>query len=309
MKFLLFADLHFAPGVFMGATWEGLRKIQDHAKAAGCEFIIHAGDFCHGVSGGCDDTQVISYIKAYNEFSIPSYHALGNHDMDGSSYEEMIKQYCMPDGHYYFDRNGYRFIVCDPNYFFEDGTYIHYSLRNNAAYGSYCSYMPPEQLAWLAGIIESAPGSCVLISHQSFEREKDGVVNAAEVRRIIRDANQKRPHSVILCINGHYHRDHIRILDNVCYWDVNSASYDWLEKSHSCYPEELCRDVKFLSHTLVYNDPLHAIVTLEGETITIEGMESSTFMGVTSQMTGNDPCDLSGRPTSPVIQSMKLTLG
>lgn len=50
MKFLLFSDLHFAPGVFMGATWEGLHQMQEHAKAAGCEFIIHAGDFCHGES-------------------------------------------------------------------------------------------------------------------------------------------------------------------------------------------------------------------------------------------------------------------
>lgn len=56
MKFLLFSDLHFAPDVFMGATWEALHQMQKHAEKAGCEFIIRAGDFCHGITDNpvCD---------------------------------------------------------------------------------------------------------------------------------------------------------------------------------------------------------------------------------------------------------------
>ena len=90
---------------------------------------------------------------------------------------------------------------------------------------------------------------------------------------------------------------------------MNSVSYDWIDNAHSFYPEELRQKISCISNTLVYNDPLHAIVTLEGNTITIEGMESTMFMGITREMTDNPLCDLSGRPVRPVIQSVKITLG
>ena len=214
----------------------------------------------------------------------------------------------MPDGHYYFDDGGYRFIICDPNYYCIDGVYTHYSLGNYYKHGPYRDYMPPEQLAWLRETIDAAPGPCVLISHESFERESNGVKNYAEVRKIINDANRKRPYSVILCINGHYHRDFIRILDNVCYFDLNSASFDWLEKAHTLYPQELCSQISMLAHTVVYDDPIHAIITLEGTHIKIDGMESTMFMGITREMTGNPKCDPAGRMVTPTVQSADITL-
>lgn len=309
MKFLMFSDLHHVPGAFMGGDRDALHRIQRHAREAGCEFMIHGGDFCHGPSQTLMGEKIADFVEEYSHSPVPAYHALGNHDTDNTPWEEVLRYYNMPDGHYYFDHGGYRMVVCDPNYFYEDGNYIHFSMANNAKYGPYCNYMPPEQLAWLEETIAAAPGPCVLVSHESFEREADGVKNGAEVRRIINDANRRKAGSVLLCMNGHYHRDYIRILDNVCYWDVNSASYDWIDNSHSFYPEELRQKISCISNTLVYNDPLHAVVTLEGNTITIEGMESSMFMGITREMTDNPPCDLSGRPVRPVIQSAKITLG
>lgn len=303
MKFLLFADLHHYPGVFMGGTWEDLALLQRRAEEENCEFLIHAGDFCHGPS------LVPEYVKAYNDFHIPSYHALGNHDSDKTPLAETLRAYNMPDGHYYFDHNGYRMIVVDPNYYCVDGEYVHYDMSNYYPYGAYRDFVPPDQLRWLEETIASAPHPCVLISHESFEREADGVQNAADVRRIINEANAHRPHSVILCINGHYHRDFVRVLDGVCYLDMNSVSYDWVEKEHNCYPEEIARDIRLLNHTVVYDDPLYAIVTLEGTTIDIQGVESTMFMGVTREMTGNRKCDLAGRPVTPRVQSMKITLG
>ena len=302
MKFSMFSDLHHLPGVFDGGTLEDLRLIEARAQESGAEFILHAGDFCHGPS------TVPEYVKAYNEMSLPTYHALGNHDTDKTSYAETLQWYHMPDGHYFFDRSGYRFILCDPNYYLLDGEYIHYDLGNYYAHGSLRDYMPPEQLTWLAKTIDESPFPCVLVSHESFEREADGVKNQAEVRKIINDANKKRPHSVILCINGHYHRDNLRILDNVCYLDLISASYDWLEYAHDLYPKERCEEISLLSHTVVYEDPIHAIITLEGTTITIEGMESRMWLGVHREDTGNPACDAAGRPVVPRVLSAKVTL-
>ena len=123
------------------------------------------------------------------------------------------------------------------------------------------------------------------------------------------EANRKKPHSVILCINGHHHRDYIRILDGVCYFDLNSASYDWVPVKHGNYPKEMCDEIRLLSNTVVYNDPIHAIITLEGTTITIEGMESSMFMDINREHTDNPIYDGAGRPVTPTVQSAKITLG
>ncbi len=302
MKFSVFADLHHYPGVFMGGTDEDMALIQNRALAENCRFIIHAGDFCHGPS------HVREYVEKYNNFSIPTYHCLGNHDSDSTSYAETLALYNMPDGHYFFDDSGYRFIICDPNYYKLDGEYIHYDLGNYYKHGKERDWMPPDQLEWLRETIDTAPGPCILISHESFER-CDGVQNREEVLRIINEANKKRPHSVILCINGHHHRDFLRILDNVCYFDLNSASYDWVSIRHDCYPKELCDEIRLMGNTVVYNDPIHAIITLEGTTITIDGMESSMFMGINREHTENPIYDNAGRPVVPMVQSAKITLG
>ncbi len=303
MKFSLFSDLHHAPGVFVGGTVEDLELIRDRAVKEDCSFVIHAGDFSHGPS------HVADYVKLYEDFPIPTYHCLGNHDSDHTAYAETLKMYRMPDGHYFFDEGGYRFIVCDPNYYRLNGEDIHYDLGNYYAHGALRDWMPPDQLAWLKETIETAPGPCVLISHESFERP-DGVQNREEVLTIINEANKKKPHSVIMCINGHHHRDHLRILDGVLFFEINSASYDWVPEAHDCYPAELCAEYRLANHTVIYNDPVHAIITLEGTTITIDGMESSMFMGINRKETGVNPIyDNAGRPVVPMVQSAKITLG
>lgn len=302
MKFSVFADLHHYPGVFMGGTDEDLNLIQERAERENCAFIIHAGDFSHGPS------HITDYLARYNKFHIPSYHCLGNHDSDSTPYDETLRLYNMPDGHYFFDNGGYRFIVCDPNYYYVNGEYIHYDMGNYYKFGEHRDYMPPDQLAWLRETIASSEFPCVLISHESFERP-DGVKNRGEVLNIIKEENRRKPHSVILCINGHHHRDFIRILDGVCYFDLNSASYDWVPKKHGNYPKELCEEYRLLSNTVVYNDPIHAVITLEGTTITIEGMESTMFMGINREHTENPIYDGAGRPVVPMVQSAKITLG
>ncbi|MBR4941440.1 MAG: metallophosphoesterase [Clostridia bacterium] len=303
MKFSVFADLHHHPGVFDGGTYEELEYIQRRAEENSVSFIIHAGDFCHGPSL-CPD-----YVKAYNGFHIPSYHCLGNHDSDSTSYAETLKAYNMPDGHYYFDCEGYRFIVCDPNYYLLDGEYVHYDLGNYYMHGNLRDYMPPDQLEWLERTIDEANVPCILISHESFEREADGVRNLDKVREIFNRCNAKRKNAVLMCINGHYHRDNLRILDGILYFDLNSASFDWVGNVHECYPRDLCEKICLLNHTVVYNDPIHAIITLEGTTVTIDGMESSMFMGINRAETGVNPIyDAMGRPVCPRVQSAKVTV-
>ncbi len=300
MKFLMFSDLHHYPGVYDGGEGD-LEILQKAAEENGCEMMIHAGDFCHGPS------TCIDYVKAYNDFHIPSYHCLGNHDSDNTSFEETLKAYNMPADHYYFDKGGYRFIITNPNCYKDGEDYIPYSLGNYYSHPKTREFMPPEQIEWIKETIDSSPYPCILFSHPSFERS-NGVKNRNEILKVIDDANKKKKHSVIMCINGHHHRDFVRVLNGVIYWDVNSVSYDYIDNPHELFPEEYRKKFSAAKHMLVYNDPLYAIVTLEGTRISVQGCESSLFMGVDREKSGNPVYDDAARPVTASIQSFDITL-
>lgn len=302
MKFSMFSDFHHAPGRFMRGGLEDLDFIFNRAEKEKVDFIIHAGDLTHGPSRHLD------FMEKYNNFHIPTYNCLGNHDADATPYLETLKLYNMENGYYYFDNGGYRIIVLDPNYFEKDGEYIHFSMSNQYSTLETCDWIPPEQIEWLKQTIDTAPGPCIVIAHQSFEREAYCVKNMYEVRKIFNDANAKKPHSVLMVLNGHHHRDFVRILDGILYFDVNSSNYEWVAKQHNCYPEELMEKYYGLKNSVTYEDPIHAIITIEGTTITCEGMQSKMFMGVKREDTGNSKFDGSGREATPTVQSFKITL-
>ncbi len=300
MKFLLFADLHYSPGRFKTLEWEALHTFQRHAEEAQCDMIIHAGDFCHR------PLEVTDYINAYNSFHIPSYHCLGNHDMDTCSMEETVRLYNMPSDYYFFDKGGYRFVVLNTSYIKDGENYIPYSSSNYFKYPEK-DLIPPFELEWLRETVNSSDYPCILISHAAFDRV-NGIRNREEVLDLINEANEKKPHSVLMCINGHYHRDHLGILNGVIYYDMNAASQDWIGVVHDCFPKEECDQILNLSRTIAFNDPLHAIVTLEGTTVTVEGMNSSYYMGVDRKKAGASNFDGNGRPLYPSVQSFKVTV-
>lgn len=306
MKFLVFADYHFWPDEYKGFGTEGVKIMQKAAEEAGCDMIIHAGDFCHGT----EDSKEI--VELYNNFHIPSYHCLGNHEMDHCSTEETLAAYKMPNDYYYFDMGGYRFVVTNTSYFVdENGEFQRYSNMNYFNYAKTRETLPPEEIEWIRETIDSSPYPCILVSHSSFEREVKSVINRKQVLKIIDDANKKKKHSVLMCINGHHHTDHLRILNSVLYFDVNSTCMQWLGSQtppHNMFPEEDYKKHRAMGKTLYTNDPLFAIITLEGTTVTIEGRESTMYCGITRETLGMPMYCPSFRERKPVISSAKITL-
>ena len=59
---------------------------------------------------------------------------------------------------------------------------------------------------------------------------------------------------------------------------MNTTSFDWLHNKHDLFPAEWYQQAELVRNTVMYKDPVHAIITLEGTTITIEGMESEMVM-------------------------------
>ena len=316
VKFCVFADIHYTPGPFPNSTKEWLGQIIDHAKAEKCDFIIHCGDFTSY------PVRYSEYVDFYNNCGLPAYHVIGNHDDDGNAHEETLKAYRMECGHYFFDRNGFRFVIVDPNHIqYGDGRIVHYSKGNyfkkNSAAGDVIGVVPPEQLVWLKETIENSPYPCIVFSHQSFERPTGNAChNYRDVLKIFDDANRKVPGKVRMAINGHHHRDHIRTLNKVVYFDLNSANFDWIgsSRAHGKYTKEYLEANQLKSKVggkvpfISWVDPIHAIVTMDVDgTIKIEGMESKFACGVTPESVGVrfDTC---ARPTTAGVQSLEMKM-
>ena len=317
LKFCLFADIHYYPGVYPHDDHKHLEKIIDRAKHNNVDFIMHLGDFVHEPKN-CQD-----YVDKYNNCGLPAYHVLGNHDCDGNTYEETLKSFGLDNGNYYFDRNGWRFVILDTNYCCLDGKFFHYSLANYPGHHLFWkkhnkkdfighsmsdTRVPPDQLTWFAKTVEDSPYPCIVSSHASFER-MNGSPDSIAVRKIINETNNRHPGRVRLVLNGHHHRDHVRILDNVIYMDVNSANYDWFLKEHDAYPKSYYAKWSNIRHCIFWDDPLSAVVTLyPSGRIQVEGMNSRFHLGVTPRSVGYNSFDRAGRQTTPNIQSFDISL-
>ena len=307
VKFSVFADLHYLPGTFYTNAGQRLDAIRDRAVESGSEFVIHCGDLCH------EPTKCGEILRKYREFPMPTYTCLGNHEFERESAKDVLDAYGMKEFYYFFDRGGYRFVVLDTNYMSVNGVTTHFELHNHRPMpeGAERRLLPPEEIAWLEQTVMESPYPCVLFSHQSLERVySDGpLARRREVWELLERLNRDK-RRILLAINGHYHMDFLRIRDNIAFLDLNSASYDWIEEKHAgVYPEEIYRDYSLVSHTLLWNDPIHAVITLgdHGE-IEIEGGKSEYFCGLDREKAGIPITDADGRLGTAEVQSASLVL-
>lgn len=270
--FLAFADLHHYPGEFLDDKWERWSKIVARSIDEQAEFIVGLGDYVHEPEKNGD------FAAHMRTCPKDLYLALGNHDTEHSPLAYVLPLYGMPHNYYYFDRNGYRFIVLDANCSCIDGAYLHY---NPGVARDKAGVIPPDQLRWLERTIHEADGPCVLLSHHSIERP-DGIRNREEVWAVIDAANAGRPHAVMLYINGHHHRDHCTVMHGVCCLDLNSAAYQYINPPFPRYPAEVLALAHGMAYTMNFSEPLSAMITLEGDsTIRIRGLTGEFLFGLT----------------------------
>ena len=206
-------------------------------------------------------------------------------------------------GHYYFDFQSYRFVMIDTNYSLNPAGFWE---RNHT--GSYCQpkgnilrdAMGPEQVRWLEEVLTAAANEgrrCIVVGHAALNEREDACPDHESVRAVFARVNALRKGTVQLVINGHHHTDNCTVIDDVIYLDVNSVRNAWwAEEYHGKYTDEFptfpCVEYDdegkplgpatqrpFLSlrqgkHTLFTADPLSAIVTVDGNTVTVEGTTS-----------------------------------
>ena len=232
-----------------------------YCKKVRPDFIIQLGDLHHGPS-------MEKMLKIWEQFPGDKFHVLGNHDMDHKTKDEVVFAQHMPGPYYSFDRGAYHFIVLDANHFMKNGK-MYDNANGNYYKADQRDMVSPEELEWLRDELRRTEKPVIIFSHEAFDDVWQGKTSPSkmDVRKIIREANAAHSGKVIACICGHHHVDHHMVIENVHYFQINSASYYWVEESN-----------RFSNgHMAEYKDPLFALITLDPNkrTITIKGTTSS----------------------------------
>ena len=231
-KFLVFTDIHYLPGDWTNDTPEFLEKVLARAERENCQMVIQLGDMIHGV---CKPSKRVidDYLKIYNDFKVPSYHVMGNHDTDVLTKDEFFAHvsntgFAAAQGYYSFVRGGVKFIVLDAN-FNSDSDSDHFS-RGNWTWS--VAYIPPAERAWLEAELAAATCPVVVFCHQRLDGTGSYFVkNAAEVRRII-----EKSRKVIGVFAGHEHSGGRNCMNGVSYYTLRSLAESGQSFEVACYP-------------------------------------------------------------------------
>lgn len=332
LKFLVFADFHYKKKMYASSV-ENLKTILKRASDENVNFCAHLGDFCNNYIGS---PEIVSELLD-NEYGLSVFGVYGNHELEslGNSMAYVTpllsnrtdalvygtQSTKIEDGgigYYYFDKGDFRLIFLDTNYSVTpEGEYEH---NRTASYGkpkenTSADSLGDKQISWLEAVLSNASElrkKCIVFSHASFSGIWNSSPDAEKVRELFKSANDKSEGTVLLAINGHYHTNHVAVVDGVCYFDCHTAINGWWQ-SERFYPyaEEDTENPKYTfdyvdydasgnptknikmpysalsmgAQTLFFESPLSAIVTvsLDGK-IKIEGSESKFAYGITKEM-------------------------
>lgn len=267
LKFAVFTDLHY------DVIHDGDRRIRELislVKKDNVDFIIELGDLCHPID---ENKHIIIQLK---ELGVPSFFNVGNHNSDAYPIDVILKFLGIENGFYSFLFGNVKFIVLDANYIkTSNGSEPYYRRNYDKTMDAY-PYIPPEEIEWLRNEIKDDQFYYVIFSHQSLSNDfmKRGVSNREEVRVLLeqRNSNGKK---VLFCMNGHDHGDDVKIINGIHYYTLNSMSYIWHgTKETFNYSDEIHNQYPYLKDMILYEEPLHAIVTIdENMNVQIEGVE------------------------------------
>ena len=271
--FGVIADVH------QDLTPDATERLAEFIAAANrreVDFIIQLGDFCFPKEANGE------FLLTWNQFMGQRYHVLGNHDHDTCD-KKTTRQFwagmndnsSMPGDYYSFEAGDYHFVVLDCNYLKLGDEYVAYDNSNYFQHAEARTYVNPEQIEWLREDLARTNKPTIVFSHQGIAR---AVKNRAAIMEVFARANSEAGYpKVIACFCGHHHIDEHRVVDDIHYLQINSASYYWVGQGYG--------------RMAPYEDSLYGVVTLRRPgVIEIEG-KSSRFSSPTPQERGYPRAD------------------
>lgn len=261
VRFGLLTDIHLPT---MHDSEKRMNAFIDSMRIAEPDFIVELGDLVTPAP------KYQSLMDIWLSYPGDKYHVIGNHEMDGGyGLDQVLVHRKMENSYYYFERNGFNFIVLDGN----DKKFPEET--------GYRNYIGSDQQAWLTETLSRMQGPVVIFSHQGIG-PVGGMNNAEEIRSIFETHNLAHPESRIFAsFNGHLHYDSAAEVNGIWYIHINSASYFWMgdEYAHVRYSQEVDEEFRWIKYTAPYQEPLFAVVEISADgTISIAG-KSTSYVG------------------------------
>lgn len=292
LKFAIASDFHAQD------VPEGDERIATFIRAAQDEdvdFIIELGDFVRLDSVGN------AYFEIWNAFEGDKYHVIGNHDMDSYDADEYTAGMGMPGRYYSFDQGDFHFIVLDGNNVYDGEKYTHYAKANYYVDPKMRAFADPEQLEWLKRDLAATDKKCVIFSHQSIDTFMN---NGEDVRDILEEANREAGFKkVVLAFSGHNHSNYTKVINDITYMQINSASYVWIgtpTMTEKRFPKEINDRYSLMEYSMMYDKPLYAIVELTSDGAVVKGTKADFIPPYPAEVGLGDSID--GFPLVSVIE-------
>ena len=242
LRFGVITDSHYADREPSGTRYYrySMLKMQEAIREfnrSNLDFIIELGDMKDTTKDSAAEP-TLRFLDAiereFKRFDGPSYHVLGNHDMDCLTKEEFLA-HTTNEGrttgrsYYSFSARGYRCIVLDANFNLDGNPYS----RGNFDWTK--AMIPQEELEWLEQELAAHSKQPTLIFvHQMLDSfssvsRKLCVSNAEKVVEVL-----ERNEQVLAVIQGHHHPGHHSHRAGIHYLTLNGM----IEKSapeHNSY--------------------------------------------------------------------------
>lgn len=288
IKFGIITDLHYD---LMHDSDRRARLFIDAMNTEQPDFIISLGDFC------VPKPSNKNLIEIWKKFNGTKHYLLGNHDTDGGFTKEQALAFWGAEKPYYsFDDKGFHFVILDGN-----------EKDPQMKLTGYPRTIGKDQLKWLKEDLLNTTLRTIIFCHQGLENTINGLDNGMEVRYLFEQINQEAGYNkVILVLTGHHHLNYHNQINGIHYVQINSASYYWAGENFEskAFDEEFYKKHGILKRTLVYKDPIWAMVSLDKKHIKIEGTET-VMAGVPLEQSGIDVYK-DVYPISSKIDSRKL---
>jgi predicted phosphodiesterase len=222
----LVTDLHYDDREAKGTRFyrESLAKAReavDRLRTERVEMLAVLGDI-KDMADREPEAATLGHLVAIEaelqRFGGPTYHVLGNHDMDNLSKAQALAAITNtgiePGRSFYaFSRGGVRFVTLDACFTKDGRDYDHgrFDWRD--------SVVPADELGWLERELKATREPVIVLAHQRLDASGDSYVkNSAEVRAVL-EASGK----VLAVFQGHDHAGGYRLVNGIHYYTLKAV--------------------------------------------------------------------------------------
>jgi Calcineurin-like phosphoesterase len=226
LRFGLLTDPHYADADAKGTRFyrESLGKVRAavaQLRAERAAFLGVLGDV-KDMAAGEPEARTLSHLVAIEaeiqRFAGPTYHVLGNHDMDNLSKPQFVAHVTNTGitagrSYYAFSNGGVRFVVLDATYDKNGHDYDHGKFDWRDA------NLPAAQLDWLAAELAATREPVIGFVHQRLDGEGDASIRNRAAARALLEASGK----VLAVFQGHDHAGGHSLINGIHYYTLRAV--------------------------------------------------------------------------------------